>query len=97
MVQKEIFSIHTGKNIGWKMSFYLFIAIYFYLNIVCKNIVCELGLKAYNWGQKFSSHFVSERIPRSIDVTPMIMFGNEIKVHLVYPWTESPAREESLT
>jgi len=27
------------------MSFYLFIAIYFYLNIVRKNIVCELGLK----------------------------------------------------
>jgi len=26
------------------MSFYLFIAISFYLNIVCKNIVCELGL-----------------------------------------------------
>jgi len=27
------------------MSFYLFIAISFYRNIVCKNIVCELGLK----------------------------------------------------
>jgi len=30
------------------MSFYLFIAISFYLNIVCKNIVCELGLKVAN-------------------------------------------------
>ncbi len=27
------------------MSFYLVIAISFYLNIVCKNIVCELGLR----------------------------------------------------
>jgi len=27
------------------MSFHLFIAISFYLNIECKNIVCELGLK----------------------------------------------------
>jgi len=27
------------------MSSYLFIAISFYLNIVCKNIVGELGLK----------------------------------------------------
>jgi hypothetical protein len=26
------------------MSFHLFIAISFYHNIVCKNIVCELGL-----------------------------------------------------
>jgi len=33
------------KNIGWKMSFYLFNAISFYPNIVLKNIVCELGLK----------------------------------------------------
>jgi len=27
------------------MSFYIFIAISLYQNIVCKNIVCELGLR----------------------------------------------------
>jgi len=44
------FSIHTGKNIGWKFFiqyffhwktyFYLFIAIYFYRIIVCQNVKC---------------------------------------------------------
>ena len=29
-----------------KMSFYLFIAISFYRNIACKNIVCDVGLNA---------------------------------------------------
>ncbi len=41
----NIFNSHKKKNIGWKISFYLFIAIYFYLNIVYKNIVSELGLR----------------------------------------------------
>jgi len=40
-LSKKIFSIHARKNIGWKMSFYLFIAISFDCNIVCKNIVCK--------------------------------------------------------
>jgi len=51
------YSLHTGKiNIGGKMSFYLFIAISFYLNIVCKNIVCELGLKDAKIVYLFDAH-----------------------------------------
>ncbi len=43
--KKNHFNSHRKKNIGGKMSFYIFIAISFYLNIVRKNIVCELGLR----------------------------------------------------
>jgi len=39
------------------MSFYLFIAISFYLNIVCKNIVCELGLKVHPAWAKYYKTF----------------------------------------
>ncbi len=42
----NISNSHRKKNIGWKISFYLFIAISFYFNIVRKNSVCELGLRA---------------------------------------------------
>jgi len=41
------------------MSFYLFIAISFLLNIVCKNIVCELGLKMVKISKYFFCKVVS--------------------------------------
>ncbi len=40
-------NIHTGKKYLMKnvyLSFYFHIFLSYYLNIVCKNIVCELGL-----------------------------------------------------
>jgi len=40
------------------MSFYLFIAISFYLNIVCKNIVCELGLNMIKNWKKVADFFL---------------------------------------
>jgi len=35
---KNIFNTHREKSIGWKMSFYHFIAISFYRNIASKNV-----------------------------------------------------------
>jgi hypothetical protein len=58
------------------MSFYCNIVLSFYLNIVCKNIVCELGLKfaKYNsipfslflCAQSFSSPFFDDK--KELDV-----------------------------
>jgi len=43
------------------MSFYLFIAISFYLNIVCKNIVCKNIVCDVGLNQAQSDHIVEHK------------------------------------
>jgi len=66
----NIFNSHRKKNIGWKMSFYLFIAISFYLNILCELGLMENGgdkesfqdLDNWHWTKAFREHLCSKVI-----------------------------------
>ncbi len=54
------------------MSFYLFIATYFYLNIVCKNIVCDMGLRQIQVRPCETGKFLLRLIEKIMEILTII-------------------------